>query len=147
MKVSLKLSLVCAALLAAACSPAAEEAPAAPETAPAAAAEAPAPEPVPSDAQAGLTGRWGVTDAACSPDNAMKDGLIEIAVTTASLGVDTCEITQAEPEGAGVHLTALCESGEGGEPYDSVLYLLNPTPDTLQWTKEDGATENYVRCG
>ena len=134
-----------AILLAAACSPApASE----PEKQPAGVAlDQPAPTaPPPIALPADLLGRWGITQAACAPTNASKDGVIEIADTTLDMGLEACTMTFATPEGAGVHMVVVCESGEGGAPYERDLSFVSASPDTMTWVKEGGEGEPYVRC-
>ena len=87
-------------LMAAACSPA----PVSETAAPAAPSIAPPPAPMapPQIAlQTSLVGRWGITMEACAPENAAKDGVLEITASTVTLGLDTCTISSTTPEGAG----------------------------------------------
>ncbi len=147
MKFLLAGSALMLAAAAAACSPAPETETAAPEAA------APAPvvaEPAPPAEEASLltpmTGRWGVTDTACAPTNEARDGVIEISPATVAMGLDTCGVTSSAPEGAGVHVTVQCVSGEGGEDYERDFSFVSSTPETLTWITEGGSAEPYVRC-
>lgn len=115
---------------------------------------APAPAPVssppdtppPASTLASMAGTWGITSEACSPENAARDGLIEITATTVQQGLDLCTVTAEAPEGAGIVLTAQCVSGEGGEPYERNYSFVSSSPTTLTWITEGGAAEPYTRC-
>ncbi|MEA1941626.1 MAG: hypothetical protein U9P68_05215 [Pseudomonadota bacterium] len=100
------------------------------------------------DAPRVIDGRWGITAAACSPENGMRDGVVEISGGQIRVGMDTCDIATAEPlEGNAWRLSAQCASGEGGDPYD-VRYVAAGTPNgDLRWTDEArDRTETYVNC-
>lgn len=132
-------------LLAAACSPA----PASGTAAPAAPSIEPAPAPMAPPEIAILTnlvGRWGVTMEACAPANASKDGVIEIAASTVSMGPHTCTISSTTPEGAGTMMLLQCKTGEGAADYERNFSVVSSTPETMTWVKEGGEGEPYMRC-
>ncbi len=142
MKRALAMMVLGTGVLAAACAPKPEGAPApTPE-----ASASPTPEAALASTPASMAGRWGVTEAACSPDNAPKDGVIEIAAAAVSMGLDDCTVKTSAPEGAGVHLVVQCKSGEGAADYERDFSFSSPGPDALRWTKEGGDVEDYVRC-
>jgi hypothetical protein len=130
------------ALALAACSPAqtpAAEAPAAEQAEAAAAA---------TSVLVSLTGRWGLTQAACAPTNETRDGVIEIGAGTVQVGMDSCAVTdetQEPSEVTRVTVTVDCISGEG-ETYERPLTFVSSGPDTLTWIDEGGTAEPYARC-
>ncbi|MBI1340066.1 hypothetical protein GC169_07650 [bacterium] len=142
----MKPLLAALALGLAGCMPAAQE-----ESGPAASTDAPAAAAGPAaadaaDVPASLAGRWGVTADACSPDNAARDGVIEITATTVAMGLDACTVTRVGPEGDGLHLVVQCQSGEGGEDYERDFSFSTPAPGMLRWITEGGSAEDHVRC-
>ena len=142
----MKIILACGAiLLAAACSPA----PASETAAPAAPviAAPPAPMAPPQIAlQTNFIGRWGITMEACAPENAAKDGVIEITASTVAMGLDTCTISSTTPEGAGTMMVLQCKSGEGAPDYERPFSVVSSTLETLTWVTEGGEGVPHVRC-
>lgn len=131
----------------AACTPAAKEEPAAAPTAEKLTLEQPAvTAPAAIALPTALVGRWGITETACAPANAAKDGLLEITATMVNMGPDSCTTTSATPEGEGSHLVVQCKSGEGAADYSRDFSFVSSSPDTLTWVTEGGAHETYVRC-
>jgi hypothetical protein len=121
-------------------------APAAPPPAPKAEEKPAAAAPAPG--LASLAGRWGITEAACAPTNASRDGLIEIAAGTVKMGMDTCTVVSETPEPSEVtriKVAAKCQGGEGANDERTITFV-SSTPATLTWLNEGGTAEPYSRC-
>ena len=94
-----------------------------------------------------VNGRWGITSAACSMDNDMRDGVIVISRYTIAMGLDQCAIQTVDVGADGyTHFVTECEDGEGGGSYMRDFHVMR-TGDTLSFDNLDmGRQEEYVRC-
>jgi hypothetical protein len=98
-----------------------------------------------------LTGRWGITQAACTNLEDGKDRVFAISRRyEVSIDRDACNLVGMSPmmvgPDAGARLTVTCSSREGWPDYTREFHVSSPRPDVLRWTRARDDVWDYIRC-
>lgn len=108
----------------------------------------PALQPVQTGSSLPVSGTWGITTSACSPQNQSGDGVLKISKAEIRNGMDLCLVDKVTPLANGMYqFQTRCQGAEGGRTFPTQFHFATRTPNMLTYdNKKFGRIEQWVRC-